>query len=736
MSRLPAAVGFGLALLMTIRPACADDGWNPFKTRDDPRRAEHAASPRAPERASDDRRPLLAPMEGIATKPWLGTDSRTETSPAGYADPPIRRPSNEQAAPWFEPQGSLYQGPPRAPAPAPESVQRTELQPLPSVPNVAPPNTRADWATRTETDQPSAPVASAAPPEPRADWTVRTETSEPPAPVASAAPSEPRPDWTVRTEASQPPAPVASATPPNARADWTARTEARQPSVSWRGLDAAKVGEMISHLSIPPRSAPLAKLWQRLLSAEDGPSSADRSENAMYSASFDAVRMEALYRSGLVTQLRKIVADLRPNPDDPVETLLVARTRIVLGDREPGCVGVKSVQPVQSSLPKSARQDFLLLAALCGVGDGDAGKARIGADLLRSEGVSDAVALASLDALASGNPGSFKMPTTKTSSPLDYRFLELVGAEPIVAGAEPALLAIMAATDKTAQTRVAAAEAALALHAIPPGELATAYRSARFSEQALAQPFAESQPPPLQRALLFQAFDGEKSTIKKARFARALLDEVRRAGGAYMQVAGMLAPAADALRPTPKLAWFTETAIEINLAGNRLDAVRDWISASSGSKTRHFDDWLALADISAANWRGHRGESLHAVEQRAVHGELAPELMHRIVTVLDALDYQIPIPLWEAASRTQQPTNGFLPETGVLSELQNASRQGEQGMVVLLAMRALGPESGATAHMIALGDTSRALKRVGLEAEARQLGLEALYMAWPRSRID
>jgi hypothetical protein len=493
---------------------------------------------------------------------------------------------------------------------------------------------------------------------------------------------------------------------------------------------------MISHLSIPPRSAPLAKLWQRLLSAEDGPSSGDRSQNAMYSASFDAMRMEALYRSGLVTQLRKVATGLRPNPDDPVETLLVARTRVVLGDREPGCIGVKSVQPAQSSLPKSARQDFLLLAALCGVGDGDAGKARIGADLLRSEGVSDAVALASLDALASGNPGTFKMPTTKTSSPLDYRFLELVGAEPIVAGAEPALLAIMAATDKTPQTRIAAAEAALALHAIPPTELAAAYRSARFSEQALTQPFAESQPPPLQRALLFQAFDGEKTPIKKARFARALLDEIRRAGGPYMQVAGMLAPAAEALRPTPKLAWFTETAIEINLADNRLGAVRDWVSASSGSKTRHFDDWLALADISAAHWRGHRGESLHAVEQRAVQGDLAPELMHRIVTVLDALDYQIPIPLWEAASRTQQPTSGFLPETGVLSELQNASRQGEQGMVVLLAMRALGPESGATAHMIALGDTIRALKRVGLEAEARQLGLEALYMAWPRSRID
>ena len=47
----------------------------------------------------------------------------------------------------------------------------------------------------------------------------------------------------------------------------------------------------------------------------------------------------------------------------------------------------------------------------------------------------------------------------------------------------------------------------------------------------------------------------------------------------------------------------------------------------------------------------------------------------------------------------------------------------------LLAMQALGPDSADTAHMIALGDTIRALRRAGLEADARRLGLEALDVA-------
>jgi hypothetical protein len=43
----------------------------------------------------------------------------------------------------------------------------------------------------------------------------------------------------------------------------------------------------------------------------------------------------------------------------------------------------------------------------------------------------------------------------------------------------------------------------------------------------------------------------------------------------------------------------------------------------------------------------------------------------------------------------------------------------------------LGPNGAKGAHLIALGDALRALKRVGLDAEARRLGFEALYAHWP-----
>lgn len=655
MSRLSAAVGFGLVLLMAVGTARADDGWNPFKERDQARRSERTSAPRPHEPMRESPPPPMPPMEGVGSKPWLDDRAPSKSSMSGYTGPAAQHhPDEQRSAPWRDAPGSFAASP--AERDGDESVQRSELQPLPPATGEAAPTTvSADGAS---------------------------------------------------------------------------------PSVFWQGLDGAAISEMIAPLSIPPRSAALAGLWHRLWSSRNDPPTAARSGDPSDTASFDAVRMEALYRSGLIAELEKVMAARQPNPNDPVESLLIARTRIGLGDREPGCTAVKGLQSAQATLPKPARTEFILLAALCGVGEGDASKASLAAELLRAEGIAEALPLASLDALASGNPSSFQMPATKSVSLLDYRFLELVNAEPDLASAEPALLATLAARSKSPQLRILAAEAALALHTIQPADLAAAYRSPTFSADALAQPFAEHQAPPLQRALLFKAFESERTPLKMARLARALLDEVRRADGPYVDVAALLTARTAELRPTPDMAWFAETAIEINLAGHRIDTVRDWVSAPAATHAGRHEDWLVLADIAAASWRGQRGEYLPAVEGRALRGELPPELMHRLVTVLDALDYQIPIPLWEAASRTQQPTGGFLPEMGVLSQLQKASQQREQARVALLAMRTLGPESGATAHMIALGDTIRSLKRVGLEAEARQLGLEALFMSWPRSRSD
>ena len=111
---------------------------------------------------------------------------------------------------------------------------------------------------------------------------------------------------------------------------------------------------------------------------------------------------------------------------------------------------------------------------------------------------------------------------------------------------------------------------------------------------------------------------------------------------------------------------------------------------------------------------------------------LSADLLHRLATVLDATDVNVPIQLWEAASRTPQPSTGYLPDTGVLPQLQDAAKKKEAARTILLTLRALGPAAADGAHIIALGDSIRALRRAGFEADARRLGVEALIAQWPR----
>jgi len=68
-----------------------------------------------------------------------------------------------------------------------------------------------------------------------------------------------------------------------------------------------------------------------------------------------------------------------------------------------------------------------------------------------------------------------------------------------------------------------------------------------------------------------------------------------------------------------------------------------------------------------------------------------------------------------------------------LPKLETAARNNQYGKVILYSMIALGRDGPGGAHMIALGDTIKAMSGAGMKNEARQIALEALYAVWPRS---
>jgi hypothetical protein len=508
------------------------------------------------------------------------------------------------------------------------------------------------------------------------------------------------------------------------------------PYELWQGLDAAGIEGLIGRLDLPPRSPAVSALWGRLIT-----STAGAPGGAAGDVRFDTVRTEALYRSGLVAQAASLVGrNAAAIKETPALALLASRLAIGQGDTATGCNLAKSFITRKAELPKPLQGQALLITGICATSNGNPAGAGLVAELAREEKIADPAAIAALDAMASGQKTPAR--NVKPVTLLVYRAHALAGGieyKDFTANGEPALLTALAQDSATEPAlRLAAGEAAARANALAPSSLADLYRTtgATATPEALLASNAAKSDPHLHRAALFKAAEAERTPLKKVRVMRALLDDAKRAG-LYLQTLEMLAKPADTLQPVPEIGWFAETGIEIGLASGNFDRARLWANLGGATPGDNgLRPWLALIDLADPALKTGRTTNLASVEDLAVRGRLSPDLLHRLATVLDANDTNVPIALWEAASRTPQPAGGYLPETGVLSELQDAAKKKEFGRTVLLVMRALGPNGAEGANIIALGDSIRALRRAGLEPDARRLSLEALFALWPRSAVN
>lgn len=500
------------------------------------------------------------------------------------------------------------------------------------------------------------------------------------------------------------------------------------PMELWSGLDVTGFEKLISEIEIPPRSAALHALWKRLITSNATPPSGDGAGDK-----FAALRLEALYRSGLASEAAAEIAKQQRGANNPVMTLFAARGELANAAKDRACDIGRQASLTKGDIPKPVKIEAMLLNGYCAAVAEDKGGAGLAAELAREEGAPPSAALDALDAISIG--AKPKVAALKHVSLLDYRLLELAGAAPADAldRMEPALLAALTNDPHSAAgLRLDAAESAARLNAVSPDGLAAIYAALGAAEPADALLTGSTTSGPARRAALFKAIEAEKTPMKTTRLVRALIDDARR-NGLAIQAMQMSARAVARIPAAQELSWFAETAAEVGLASANYDLARRWIELSgsapgAGSSSMH---WMALIDIADPGMQPH-GQYLGELETLALRARFTPDQLHRLATVLDALDYVVPIPLWDAASRTPQPATGYLPETGVLSQLQDASKKKEFGRTVLLAMKALGPSGAEGAHMIALGDSIRALKRAGLEPDARRLGLEALLGSWPR----
>ena len=231
--------------------------------------------------------------------------------------------------------------------------------------------------------------------------------------------------------------------------------------------------------------------------------------------------------------------------------------------------------------------------------------------------------------------------------------------------------------------------------------------------------------------LLFAGLSRTNDPGHRAKIIDTLLANVR--GKNLSGVIGpMLGPFVAQIQPEPSLSWFAMRAVEVALLARDLPLAERWFlfAKRAGRDAYVAAEWLPLVDIVQAGVVP-AGEGTQMALRMARARRLNGGALHRLTSVLDALSLDVPIPLWNTASKQPQPRKGALPASGVLSALKKMSDDGQAGEVLLLSLQALGSHAADQMHLIALGDIVRSLKKAGFAKPAAQFGFEAVYGIWP-----
>ena len=477
----------------------------------------------------------------------------------------------------------------------------------------------------------------------------------------------------------------------------------------WAGTSLALISRGIPLLPNQPGWRALRSLEVRLL---ESPASLPEGKPGGESVvSLRAGKLEAIGAPDAAGQLLSRV----PGPQlTPTQRRLQADAFLLSGDYASACAQEPALRSaLQSDNYAQQVQVFCQFQASKG------NEAGLGVDLLRDQKLKDPAFFAAADAL-SGLPPA-KLDWTSGVSPVSLAMAvqaKLPLAETAVAAAPTAVLPALARDQALApETRIAAAERALALGLIPADMLRDLYEAIPGD---IATASSETGKTTRSRAILYKAVESQSIPTQRADLIqRALAGDPAGAPLVY-------APVIAALQATPELLSFAPWAIRSLLAAGQTEAVRPWLGVlraeglvSGGqaaaalkplARLAGLADPLTAADLAA--WRQARNESPADGAKRTLL------LMCLISGLGDTPPDDDWLPLLDGPAVISGKVSRSALSVGLLSAA-SAQRKGETALYALLALgESRDAEPAEFARLIT------ALKAAGLGADARALAVE------------
>ena len=495
----------------------------------------------------------------------------------------------------------------------------------------------------------------------------------------------------------------------------------------WTGSDRLVIERLLAMLPAPSWGASTRALQRRLLlSASRAP------DGQPVAPSLIGLRVDRLAAMGLAADAQAL-ARLAP------ATLLDANLARgatdadwLSGDTRSGCERT-------DAWVRQDQDPYWLKASLyCRVAAGDSAAANLALTLLHEQNIDDAGYL-TLAAVLLNQPGA-KVDTLKQPTPLQLAMLrssrKLPPADSIAGSAPGVLSGIAQGGLGEIDLRLAAAEIAESAGTLPAAQLARLYASVPFTNEERQNPAATlaklADSPLRATALQVQVATAQSVPVARAEALKRLWAQA--AGrGLHATLARTTLPLTQSLTPSEEFSFAAADIVRALLAAGDMKSAQAWWTYLRG-KPAEIDKaaadaavavWplMLLADSSAGSpfdplaWRRWNETQSDVTDTvRATRGAA-------VLLFAEALGYTVSPAAF--ADTIMAPAEGEAPPAIVRRALPLAAEAGRKGEAVLLALVSAGAAGPAKADLYTLAAAAAALRKAGLEVDARAIAVEA-----------
>lgn len=488
------------------------------------------------------------------------------------------------------------------------------------------------------------------------------------------------------------------------------------PAGLWAGSTRDRIDPLLLGLQ-PPRHAALRDLVRRALASPGDPPAA---EDAASRPDFAALRARSLFRLGDAAGARSLAERATRGQSEPTAMAVIRDALFLATDPRPACAWVRDPRA------ESGAPDWMAGLVTCQTLAGDTMRARLGLTMLHDAG-SDDDWLDRFVALADGT----RRALDGGRAPLAPHHFALLAAARVplpaaaIASVPQAILVAIAGSDAVPpDTRLRAAEAAVAGGALDGVRLAALYDAAIFSpaETADLRGFADRDSGPRSRAAFHRLLKTSDASARARLYAEAqALAERRGAGRAFRRAA---AETVANLAPVPDDEDSIASVIRTLLAdGRAFDAQRWFALLREGAGITPTGVQLApLMVLSGAAGPELLGPELLRA-WRDAQGRGGVLRVRLLAEILDALG----LPVTGLTPLAASPP-ALAPVAALLTQLSQAVEQRALGEAILLAAAAAATDA-AQDRPLAIAAAIRALRALAFEDGARALALDAALLA-------